>query len=115
MGKSAAKGSRRRTTAPASPINFRMPPQLRDRVRKYAGTRHIGEAQALRVIVSEHLDEVESQAELATAERWQYEQAYATWDAFLRGEDDRTVSREEIQRIFDRALAPSQEQPVRTA
>lgn len=114
MRKGAAKTSRKKVTAPASPINFRMPPALRTRVRTYAAARHIGEAQALRVIVSEHLDEVESRAELAAAERWQYEQAYATWDAFLRGEDDSTVSREEIQRIFG-ALAPSQEQVARTA
>lgn len=101
------KGMRKAVTkaAPASPINFRMPSPLRTRVRRYAKARAIGEAQALRVIVSEHLDEVESNAELAAAERWQYEQAYATWDAFLQG-DERTVPREAIQRIFARGLEP---------
>ncbi len=107
MGKGVRK-ARAKTAAPVSPINFRIPNPLRMRVRKYAGARHIGEAQALRVLVSEHLDEIESAAELAAAERWQYEQAYATWDAFLRG-DDRVIPREEIQRIFARALEPVSE------
>ena len=112
MGKVARK-ARAKTAAPVSPINFRLPTPLRTRVRKYADARHIGEAQALRVLVSEHLDEVESAAELAAAERWQYEQAYATWDAFLQG-DDRAVPRDEIQRIFARGLQPVSETATRT-
>jgi hypothetical protein len=113
MGKGMRK-ARAKTAAPVSPINFRIPKPLRTRVRKYADARHIGEAQALRVLVSEHLDEVESAAELAVAERWQYEQAYATWDAFLRG-DNRAIPREEIQRIFARGLEPMSETTTRTA
>lgn len=60
----------------------------------------------------EHLDEVESAAERSAAERWQYEQAYATWDRFLEGEG-RMVPREEIRRIFARALGPSTEHAAR--
>ncbi len=112
MGKSASK-TRRKATTPASPINFRMPSSLRSKLRRFATARHVGEAQALRVIVSEHLEEIESAAELAAAERWQYEQAYATWDRFLQGQG-RTVPREEIQRILARALEASVEHTART-
>ena len=49
----------------------------------------------------EPMDEVESAAELAAADRWQYEQAFATWERFRRGEGH-TVPREEIDRIFSR-------------
>lgn len=41
----------------------------------------------------------------SVAERWQYEQAGATWRRFLRGEG-RTVSRAYIRRILARAVAP---------
>lgn len=102
MGKSVAKpGTRKRVST--SPINFRMPTPLRARVRRYATQRHLGEAEALRLLVSERLDEEESAIELAAAERWQFEQAYATWDRFRQGRG-RTVPRERIEQIFTRAL-----------
>lgn len=96
-----------------SPINFRMPAPLRLRLRKFASARHLSEAEALRVVVSERLDELDTTAELAAAERWQYEQAYATWDRFRRGEG-RTVPRERIQEIFTRALEQQPEHADRT-
>lgn len=104
MGKGAPKGRARQGAAITSPINFRMPRPLRLRLRRFAEARHLAEAEALRLVVSEHLDEVESERELAEAERWQFQQAYATWDRFRRGEG-RTVPRERIQHIFTDALA----------
>lgn len=103
MGKAAPKRHARQAVA-ASPINFRMPQPLRLRLRRFAESRHLGEAEALRAIVSERLDEIESERDLAAAERWQFRQAYATWDRFRSGEG-RTVPREEIDRIFIAALA----------
>jgi len=41
---------------------------------------------------------------IAEARRWQFQQAYATWDRFRRGEG-RTVPREQIDQIFTDALA----------
>lgn len=90
--------------APISPINFRMPRELRARLRRFAQDRHLSESEALRLVVAEYLDDVESERELAEAERWQFQQAYATWERFLRGEG-RTVPPEEIERIFTEALA----------
>lgn len=91
-------------STPVSPISFRMPPALRARLRRFAKERNLAEAEALRLVVSEHLDEVENERELAAAERWQFKQAYATWQRHLRGEG-RLVPWEDIQQIFVDALA----------
>ncbi len=91
-----------------------MPLPLRVRLRHYATARHLSEAEGLRTALSERLDEVESAAELAAAERWQYEQAYATWDRFRRGQG-RTVPRARIDQIFRDALAEDPEDAQRKA
>lgn len=49
---------------------------------------------------------IESAAELAAADRWQYEQAFATWKRFRRGEGH-TVPRKEIERIFRAGSGPT--------
>lgn len=103
MRKATPKRTGIRAT-PASPINFRMPPDLRARLRRFAKERHLAEAEALRLVVSEHLDEVENERELAAAERWQFKQAYATWQRLLRGEEP-LVPFEEIEKIFADARA----------
>lgn len=103
MRKAAPKKPSIKTT-PASPINFRMPSDLRARLRRFAKERNLAEAEALRLVVSEHLDQVENERELAAAERWQFKQAYATWQRHLRGEG-RLVPWESIQQIFDEARA----------
>ena len=87
-----------------SPINFRMPAELRARLRRFAKRRYLGEAVALRLIVAEYLDEDESQRELLKAERWQFQQAYETWERHRSGEGP-TVPRAEIDKIFTDALA----------
>ncbi len=86
----------------ALPINFRMPQELRLRLRTFARARHLSESEALRLIVAEHLDEIESERELSDAERWQFEQAYETWQRYERGEG-RTVTWAEILQTFDEA------------
>jgi len=111
-GTTAKTRTRKAATIPTSPINFRMPQPLRLRLRRFADQRNLAEAEALRMVVSEHLDEVETERELAQAERWQFEQAYATWDRFRRGEG-RAVPRKRIQRIFADALA-RREPPARS-
>jgi len=91
-------------TTPVSPISFRMPPDLRARLRRFAKERNLAEAEALRLVVSEHLEEVENERELAAAERWQFKQAYATWQRYLRG-GERVVPWEDIEKIFADARA----------
>lgn len=92
----------KRASTPRSPINFRMPTPLRARLRKFAEERGLGESDALRLVVSERLDEVESDRELLAAERWQFKQAYASFQRILRG-DEKFVPQAEIDRIFERA------------
>ncbi len=86
-----------------SPMHLRMPATLRQRLRRFARERNLGESAALRLVISEHLDHVESESELMEAERWQFKQVYATWDRYKRGELG-TVSREEIDQVFRHAL-----------
>jgi hypothetical protein len=91
-------------STPVSPISFRIPPALRARLRRFAKERNLAEAEALRLVVSEHLDQVDNERELAAAERWQFKQAYATWQRYQSGKG-RTVPWESIQQIFADALA----------
>ena len=99
-------------TTPVSPISFRMPPVLRARLRRFAKERNLAEAEALRLVVSEHLEEVENERELAAAERWQFKQAYATWQRYLRGEE-RLVPWEDIEKIFADARAGRLSRPTK--
>ena len=98
-------------TTPVSPISFRMPPDLRARLRRFAKERHLAEAEALRLVVSEHLDQVDNERELAVAEKWQFKQAYATWQRHLKG-DGRLVPWDEIERIFADARAGRLQRPA---
>lgn len=86
-----------------SPISFRMPVELRTRLRRFAQARSLGEAEALRLALSEHLNELDDRHELADAERWQLEQVLATLERVRRGEE-RVVSREEIELLFREAV-----------
>lgn len=91
------------TMSATSPVHLRMPATLRQRLRRFAKERSLGESAALRLLISEHLDQVESERELAEAERWQFKQVWATWDRYKRGELG-TVSRDEIDQVFRDAL-----------
>ena len=84
------------------PISFRMPSPLRSRLRRFAEERSLGEAEAIRLALSEHLNEIDDEREVATAERWQFKQAYATWQKTKPGEA-RPFTTEAIDRIFARA------------
>lgn len=87
MSKPLPRSRTRRNATPTTPINFRMPETLRERLRAFADERHLAEAEALRLIISEHLLEVEDARDLAEAERWQLKQAYAAFQALGRGEE----------------------------
>lgn len=96
--------AKRRTAAPVSPLSFRMPQELRRRLRRFADDRSLGESEALRLIVSEYLDETVTARELELAERWQFKQAYATFKRDLAGKE-KTVPWSEIERLFAEARA----------
>lgn len=94
---------RKRAVVPRSPINFRMPVTLRQRLRRFAEDRGLGESDALRLVVSERLDEIESDRELLAAEKWQFKQAYADFQRILGGDDD-VVGPGVIDKTFEKAL-----------
>jgi len=110
----AQHAARRRVTTvtPITPINFRMPTPLRSRLRRFAEERHVGEADALRLIVSEHLDEAERDRDLSAAEEWQLVQVYETLDR-RRRRPRRSVSGSEIDRIFAEALEAAKRKRTR--
>ncbi len=96
--------AKRRAIAPVSPLNFRMPRELRARLRRFADARSLGESDALRLIVSEYLDGEVTARELELAERWQFKQAYATFRRAIDGKEP-SVPWSELDRAFDEARA----------
>lgn len=96
--------AKRRTVVPVSPLSFRMPRELRQRLRRFAADRSLGEAEALRLIVSEYLDESITARELELAERWQFKQAYATFKRSIAGKEP-SVPWSELERAFAEARA----------
>jgi hypothetical protein len=105
MSERAPARTRSKKTAATASIHFRMPPGLRSRLRRFAEDRNLGESEAMRLALSERLDLVDDERELAAAERWQFEQAYKTWK-----EDERTGGKDRvpwsrIERRFTDALS----------
>lgn len=81
---SASRPNAGRQAAP--PFSLRVPPPLRQRIRRYAQSRQLEEATAARVLMAERLNEVEAADELARADAWQLAQAQEAWGTLLRGE-----------------------------
>lgn len=98
--------ARRRTSKKASTasVHFRMPASLRTRLHRFAEDRNLGEAEAMRLALSERLDQADDERELEAAERWQFEQAYASLQEYLRTGRRGGVRPDVIHRMFDDAL-----------
>lgn len=105
-------GYRTSGTTPVTPINLRMPTALRSRLRRFAEERNVGEADALRLIVSERLSEAERDRDLSEAERWQLAQVYDTLQRRKRRRR-RSVSQRDIERTFAEALEAAKQKRVR--
>ena len=86
-----------------APVSLRLPPDLLRRARRYAESRHLQLASALRTIVSDHLDELEEDEHLTRAERWQRDQAWATAQSIIAG-TAREASWDELRRVHEEAL-----------
>lgn len=67
------------------PLSLRFPAELRNRVKKYAVSRGLEEATAIRALCAERLRELELTEDLAVAERWQMERALESWEKLERG------------------------------
>ncbi len=107
MTERARARSRLSKTAATASVHFRMPTGLRSRLRRFAEDRNLGEAEALRLAVSERLNQIDDERELAEAERWQFKQAWATWQRIKSGKE-KLLEPDEVHRMFDRALASRQ-------
>ncbi|HET7701367.1 MAG TPA: hypothetical protein VFM06_10935 [Candidatus Limnocylindria bacterium] len=99
MGRKAQPNVAKREPVATTPINFRMPAALRARLRRFARERSLGEAEALRLVVSEHLNELDDEHDRAEADRWQLDQALATFERYRRGAEP-IVSADEIDALF---------------
>lgn len=91
-----SRRSVRPTSTPERPLTIRLPASLRQRTHRYARSRGLQLAGAIRAILSDHLDEVEGDEQLTRAERWQRDQAWATALAIVDGTATE-VTWEEIQ------------------
>ena len=83
-------------------MSLRFPPQLRARVKRYARSRGLEEATAIRALCAERLRELDLTEDLHLAEQWQLQQARESWDRLLRGELE-TVEPTEVRRLFAQA------------
>ncbi len=77
--------SRKRVSPPGVPISVRFPADLRSRTERYARAHRVPVASAIRMIVGEHLDEMDRDEGLARAELWQRAEAWATAGSIVDG------------------------------
>ena len=87
------------------PVSVRLDPQSLRRAAAFARRRKVGLTTALRMIITEHLDDTDSAAELEAALRWQRERAWAALERWERGnaaelslDDLRTAHQETLRR-----------------
>lgn len=82
----STSATKRKADRPAAtPFSLRVPPPLRERIRRYAKDRQLEEATAARVLMAERLNEVDAAEELARADAWQLAEAQEAWRALRDG------------------------------
>lgn len=91
-----SRPSERHRAPQDGPLTIRLPAALRRRAERYARSRDLQLAGAIRVILSEHLDELEGDEQMTRAERWQRDQAWATARSIVHG-TAQEVTWEDIQ------------------
>jgi len=85
------------------PMSVRLPRDLRQRVRRFARARGLEEATAIRMVLAEHLNEIELDEDLTKAEEWQRAQVYEALDRLDRGEE-KIVPMERVYRTLAEGL-----------
>lgn len=95
--KSTASKRKVSSPEPRSPLSVDLPAALRARLSREARRRKLKLATTARALMDERIAEIEDRALESRAERWQMEQAWATWDKIQAG-DTRDVPLEELQR-----------------
>lgn len=102
--KTTARVRTKNAKAPArSPLSVTLTPDLRRRLSGEAKKRKLKVATTARVLLDERINEIEDEAQLQRAEKWQIEQAWATWDKIQAG-DRRWVTVKQLEEVGRRAL-----------
>ena len=84
------------------PLSVQLSTAERRRLAAHAKKRGVKLATAVRILLDEHLTELEDRSELSAAEEWQRAQAWATWEKIKAG-DVRETSVEELRAIIAKA------------
>ena len=86
-----------------NPVSLRLDDQLLQKARSFARRRKLGLTTALRMIVSEHLEALDAEAERDAALRWQQERA---WTALERWEQGKAgeVSLDDLRRTHQATI-----------
>lgn len=93
------------------PLTIRLSAPLRERAERYARSRRMPLAGALRTIVGEHLDELAADEHLTRAQRWQRDQAWASAQAIAEG-TARSTSWERLRSDHAAAVTRLRKGPV---
>lgn len=75
--------TRRKAPGSTDPVSVRFPPKLRRRAERFASRRHLALASAVRTIVGEYLDDLDTRESLTRAEQWQRLQAWEAAQSLL--------------------------------
>lgn len=94
---------RRALDRPSGPISLAVTADQRRRLAAEARRRGLGVSPTIRTLALERLAEIEEEGQLARAEKWQLERVRELVDEIARGGKRHSVSRREIDAIFDEA------------
>lgn len=83
-------------------MSLRFPAELRSRVKRFAATRGLEEATAVRTLCAERLAELDRLEDVRAAEQWQLAQARESFERLERGEL-KTVAPADLHRLLDAA------------
>jgi len=93
----------RRVDSPVQPTSLRMSRGLLRRANRFARSRNLKLATALRILVTERLDELDQDAQLTRAEKWQRAQAWGTAKSLVDG-SAREVSWDDLRADYQAAV-----------
>lgn len=119
VNSSAVKTTARGTGEAAAPVtraplSVTLPPDLRKRLSGVAKRRKLKVATTARVLIDERISEIEDEAQLQRAERWQLKQTLTTVKRIHAG-DHRWVSMKQMEADARRAFAEAKSRTRRSA
>lgn len=91
-----------KTRAGKGPVSVPFPADLRRRTEAFARHHNLQLATAVRLLVTERMEELDDASSLSRAEEWQRAAAWATWEQIAAGRQS-PVPRARLESIFARA------------